>query len=356
MSLRQFSLTDFRNLHSATLDFHPSINLLYGENGSGKTSLLEAIHVNCQARSFRQRQLKKCIKHGSDRFLLFGKFDTHKVGISRSENTQEIRVNGESIGRQSELVRLSPVKVFNAESFELLTGPPEVRRKYLDWCLFHVEHSYADHWLKYRHALKQRNKLLKDRRDLHLLDYWDSYLVGPSQALCDLRKEYCDRISALMVKDLSGLFGDLEITVEYEVGWDNSIDLLEAMKNGKQKDIRNGFTGQGIHRDNMVILSKGRPVKDVLSRGQLKRLTIVLLIAALKLVSKPQEHRIILLIDDLTAEMDKSSEDTVYSALSDIDLQVFITNITEGIPEPIKGKDFKMFHVEHGMIKPQKIR
>ena len=78
MSLRQFSLTDFRNLQSTTLDFHPSINLVYGENGSGKTSLLEAIHVNCQAQSFRQRQLKKCIKHGSDRFLLFGKFETHK--------------------------------------------------------------------------------------------------------------------------------------------------------------------------------------------------------------------------------------------------------------------------------------
>ena len=356
MSLRQFSLTDFRNLHSTTLDFHPRLNLLYGKNGSGKTSLLEAIHVNCQAQSFRQHQLRKCIKHGSDRFLLFGKFETHKAGISKSLNMQEIRVNGESISRQSELVRLSPVKVFNAESFELLTGPPEVRRKYLDWCLFHVEHSYADNWINYRHALKQRNKLLKDRRDLHLLDYWDSYLVGPSQVLCELRKKYCSMISALMLRDLSELFGDMDITVEYETGWDNETNLLEALKKNKQKDIRNGFTGQGIHRDNMLILSNGRPVKDVLSRGQLKRLTIVLLITALKLVSKPGDHRIILLIDDLSAEMDKISEHTVYAALSDIDLQVFITNIMEGVPDALEDKDFKMFHVEHGMIKPQKFR
>lgn len=356
MSLRQFSLTDFRNLQSTTLDFHPRLNLLYGANGSGKTSLLEAIHINCQAQSFRQHQLKKCIKHGSDRFLLFGKFDSHKAGISRSDSKQEIRVNGESVNKQSELVRLKPVKVFNAETFQLLSGPPEVRRKYLDWCLFHVEHSYGDNWLKFRHALKQRNKLLKDRRNLQLLDYWDDYLVDPSQALCDSRKKYCDKISSLMASDLNQLFGDLNVTIDYKLGWDDSLDLLCALKNNKEKDIRAGFTGQGVHRDNIVILSDGRPAKDVLSRGQLKRLTIVLLIAALKIVAEHNEYPIILLIDDLKAEMDEKSEEVIYSALSCLDLQVFITNIREGVPEALKGKDFKMFHVEHGMIKPQKVR
>lgn len=356
MSLRQFSLTDFRNLQSTTLDFHPRINLLYGANGSGKTSLLEAIHIICQAQSFRQHHLKKCIKHESDRFLLFGKFDSYKAGISRSSGKQEIRVNGESVNRQSELVRLTPVKVFNAETFQLLTGPPDVRRKYLDWCLFHVEHSYGDNWLKFSHALKQRNKLLKDRRNLHLLDYWDDYLVSPSQVLCDLRRKCCDRISALMLSDLNQLFGDLDITLEYEPGWNDSLDLLSALKNSKEKDIRTGFTGQGVHRDNIVILSNGRPVRDVLSRGQLKRLTIVLLIASLKIVAEPKEYPIILLIDDLKAEMDKKSEEVIYSALSSLDLQVFITNIRGGVPAAIKGKDFKMFHVEHGMIKPQKVR
>ena len=356
MSLRQFSLTDFRNLDSTTLDFHPRTNLIYGENGSGKTSLLEAIHINCQAQSFRQHQLKKCIKHGSDRFLLFAKFDGYKAGLSRSNNRLEIRVNGEAINRQSELARLTPVKVFNAETFQLLVGPPDIRRKYLDWCLFHVEQSYGQNWLKLRHALRQRNKLLKDRRDLHLLDYWDDFLAEPSHVLGDLRKDYCDRISRLMLRDLSELFEDMDITVEYQAGWDKALGLLKTLKENKQKDIRNGFTGQGVHRDNINILSNGRPVKDVLSRGQLKRLTIVLLIAALKIVAKPKEYPIILLVDDLTAEIDQKSEEIIYSALSKIDLQVFITNIREGIPQALKGKDFKMFHVEHGMIKPQKFR
>ena len=105
MAIRQLSLTDFRNLESTTLDFHPSLNLVYGDNGSGKTSLLEAIHVLCQARSFRQQQLKKCIKHDKPNFLLFGRFDGYKAGLSKSDKFLEIRVNGESIKRRSMLVR-----------------------------------------------------------------------------------------------------------------------------------------------------------------------------------------------------------------------------------------------------------
>ncbi|NNE63831.1 MAG: DNA replication/repair protein RecF [Gammaproteobacteria bacterium] len=356
MSLRQFSLTDFRNLNSTTLDFHPRVNLIYGENGSGKTSLLEAIHTICQAQSFRQHHLKKCIKHGSDRFLLFAKFDGYKAGISRSSNKLEIRVNGESINRQSELVRLTPVKVFNADTFQLLTGPPDFRRKYLDWCLFHVEQSYVHNWLKFRQALRQRNRLLKERRNLHLLDYWDDHLVEPSNVLGSLRKDYCEKISTLMSTEFKELSGDMNITVAYHSGWDESVGLLESLKEHKQKDIRNGFTGKGVHRDNIILLSNGRPVKDILSRGQLKRLTIVLLLAALKIVAKTKAYPIILLIDDLSAEIDQKSEEVIYTALLNIDLQVFITNIRESVPGAIKGKDFKMFHVEHGMIKPRKFR
>ena len=354
MSLRQLSLTDFRNLQSCTLDFHPEINLIYGENGSGKTSLLEAIHTNCQAQSFRQHQLKKCIKHDSNGFLLFGKYDNFKAGLSRSDNKLEIRVNGQSINRRSELVRLAPVKVFNADSFQLLTGSPEIRRQYLDWCLFHVEQSYNLNWIKFRHALKQRNKLLRDRRDLHLLDYWNDVLVEPSKVLSDLRRCYCRKLFEVMQTDLDEMFTDLNITFEYQPGWDEAQGLLESLKQTKQKDIRSGFTGQGVHRDNIIILSQGRPVRDVLSRGQLKRLTLVLLVAALKIVTNPATYSMILLIDDLKAEIDQKTENIIYSALSNINLQVFITNISDDVPDAIKGKDFKMFHVEHGMIKPQK--
>jgi len=158
MTIRQLSLTDFRNLRSTTLDFDPRLNLIVGKNGSGKTSLLESIYVLCQAHSFRTHQLRQCIQHGEPNFLLFGRFDDFKAGLSRSFSKLEIHVNGEAVKRRSELVRRAPVSVVNADSFALIEGSPQKRRAFLDWCLFHVEHSYADAWAEFQHALRRLDK------------------------------------------------------------------------------------------------------------------------------------------------------------------------------------------------------
>ena len=115
MSISQLSLTNFRNLKSTTLDFHPSINLISGSNGSGKTSLLESIHVLSQACSFRTHQLKQCISHGNPGFLLFGRFGGYKAGLSRSQQKLEIKLDGEPIRRRSTLVSKTPVNIVNAD-------------------------------------------------------------------------------------------------------------------------------------------------------------------------------------------------------------------------------------------------
>ncbi len=355
MAIRQLSLTDFRNLASATLDFHPSLNLIHGKNGSGKTSLLEAIHILCQAQSFRQHQLKKCIQHGKSNFLLFGRFSKYKAGLSKSKVKLEIRVNGETIKRRSTLASKTPVNIVDAQSFCLISGPPEQRRKYIDWCMFHVEQSYTEHWTLFRQALRQRNKLLKSGRDFDLLDYWDEYLIRPSVAIHKMRVQYCREISNTLNLELEDLIGDIDILLHYRQGWEQGLRLQESIKKTRARDIQRGFTSSGIHRDDLQILSDNKPAVDVLSRGQLKRLSLALLIAALKIVSKKNSQPIILLIDDLRAEMDDSAQATVYRALFDMDVQLFITNIDDRLSSSLKDKEYKMFHVEHGMIRTQKI-
>lgn len=354
MSIRQLSLTDFRNLQSSTLDFHPSLNLITGDNGSGKTSLLEAIHILCQGRSFRHHQLKKSIQHGKESFLLFGRFSDYKTGLSKSEKNLEIRLNGETLARRSLLAIQTPVNIVNANSFELITGSPEQRRQYLDWCMFHVEPKYTEYWSQFRHALKQRNKLLKSKQDLQLLDYWNDYLIQPSMALHELRSNYCQIISDLLANEISDLLTGMSISLKYQQGWKQNTSLLQSLKTNRDRDIRSGFTNSGIHRDDLVILANAEPAADVLSRGQLKRLSLALLMASLRVVKAKSHRPIILLIDDLHAEMDKTSQKKTYEELLEMDLQLFITNIEASIPEPIKSKDFKWFHVEHGMIKSRK--
>jgi DNA replication and repair protein RecF len=352
MSIRQLSLTDFRNLRSTTLDFDADVNLISGENGSGKTSLLESIYVLCQADSFRSHQLRQCVCHGKSGFLLFGRFTDFKAGLSKTDKKLEIHVNGEVIKRRSELVRRVPVQIVNADSFALIDGSPQQRRAFIDWCLFHVEQSYSEIWVEFRHALKQRNQLLKSRKDLKLLEYWDEHLVAPSMKLYQMRHRQCDELRQILATELSGLLQDIPIEIEYRRGWPEGIELKEALHAQRQRDVHSGYTNVGIHRDDLVFTTKGIKATEVLSRGQSKRFCLALLMASLELVSRGTGKRIILLIDDLHSELDSRARRRVYQQLAAMDLQLFVSNIDGHPPEGLT-KDFKMFHVEHGMIKPR---
>ena len=352
MTIRQLSLTDFRNLRSTTLDFDADANLISGENGSGKTSLLESIYVLCQADSFRSHQLRQCVRHGKSSFLLFGRFTDFKAGLSKTDKKLEIHVNGEAIKRRSELVRRVPVQIVNADSFALIDGSPQQRRTFIDWCLFHVEQSYSEFWVEFRHALKQRNRLLKSRKDLNLLEYWDEHLVAPSMKLHQMRHRQCEELRQILAIELSGLLQDIPLEIEYRRGWPEGIELIDALQLQRKRDIQSGYTNAGIHRDDLVFTSNGVKVTEVLSRGQSKRLCLALLMASLKLVSRSTGKRIILLIDDLRSELDSRAQQIVYQQLAAMDLQLFVSNI-ERLPPDGLAKDFKMFHVEHGMIKPQ---
>ena len=354
MAISQLSLTNFRNLNSTTLDFHSSFNLVNGNNGSGKTSLLEAIYVLCQACSFRSHQLKQCINHDSENFLLFGRFEDFKAGLSKSEQKMEIRIDGKTITRRSALVRQSPVNIVNADSFEILNGSPQIRRKFLDWCLFHVEHDYVENWIKFKHALRQRNKLLKSRRDLKLLDYWDRHLIEPSLVISQLRRQYTHKLETMLQELSSGVLEGIPVSMVYQQGWNQDLSLSTSLDKNRDRDIKSGFTNIGIHRDDLKLTTKGKPVVETLSRGQGKRLCLGLILTALKLVNISSRKKIILLIDDLQSELDNRAQIQVYQQLFNLDLQLFASNINSDIPAVFEGKEFKLFHVEHGIIRPRK--
>jgi DNA replication and repair protein RecF len=354
MSLRQLSLTDFRNLKSSTLEFSPGLNIIVGGNASGKTSFLESISIVCQGRSFRTTRLDDCIQHDKEGLLLFGVFENYKSGISRTKNETRVKINGENVHRLSNLAERTPVNIINPDSFELVSGSPGLKREYIDRCLFHVEHSYRDTWVQFMHALKQRNALLRSRKNLSQLDYWNDYLCQHSLKIYSYRKKYIRAISDVIGSDLSVLTDDLGVSFQYVAGWKTEVDLRKIYEESQSKDIKYGFTQYGVHRDNIVIKTNNHSVKSELSRGQVKRLSLAMVLAQIILIKRITGKKVILLLDDIHSELDEDSVSLVMETLFKIDIQLFISLIRSGNYPPFQGQECKMFHVEHGIIKAVK--
>jgi DNA replication and repair protein RecF len=354
MAIRQLSLNDFRNLTSTTLDLDENLNVFTGLNASGKTNLLEALHIICQGRSFKAHTINHCIKHNKNSFLIFALFDDYKAGISRNSKKTTIRINNENVHKVSLLAKKTPVKIINSSSFDLILGNPGIKREFIDWCLFHVEHKYQSTWSDYKHSLKQRNSLLKQRNNYSELNYWDNKLSDLGQDIFDLRKIYLESLQNIVNKQFFEILKDTPLELIYKPGWDVSKTLFENFKSTHLKDKKYGFTQCGIHRDDIKILSNGLDIQHIFSRGQIKKIAIVLLLSQIFLVQGSKESKLVLLIDDIEAELDEDSVSYILNKLKDKNIQLFITNIKTSPCLFKSNEEYKLFHVEHGMIKAVK--
>src|SRR5271154_3312408 len=180
MSIRRVQVTDFRCLQSAALDFDPRFTLISGSNASGKTSLLEALYVLGRGRSFRTRRLEHLIRHGSERFVVFGEVDSLgrriPLGVEGSAAGVRARISGERPSSLAELAVALPVQIVDPEVHRLIEEGPSQRRRFLDWGVFHVEQSFVADWQRYQQVLRQRNAALKSHQSKAVVSVWDGDL------------------------------------------------------------------------------------------------------------------------------------------------------------------------------------
>ncbi|MAV08211.1 MAG: DNA replication and repair protein RecF, partial [Gammaproteobacteria bacterium] len=171
MFLNSIDISKVRNLVSVSIDCHRKANIIYGANGSGKTSLLEAIFLLGRGRSFKHRDLRLVVNRGQDSLVVSGKVARpisdaeHQLGVMRSvKGDFEARCDGQNLSSAGQLASELPIQLVDAHSFSLLEGGPLQRRQFIDWGVFHVEHGYSDLWRRFQKALKQRNQLLRHGR------------------------------------------------------------------------------------------------------------------------------------------------------------------------------------------------
>lgn len=355
MFIKHLLIENFRNLASVEIRPHVRLNFIYGDNGAGKTSILEAMVVLARGKSFKTAHAEELTGAETGAFRIFSETGhsgrTHKLGLERDGRLWKARKDGQDVALLSVLTRLLPVVLMEPNSHLLISGAPDVRRRFLDWGVFHVEPAFLDVWRRYSRALKQRNAALRSRQ-IKVLDSLDEVTAGLGEALHVLRLAYFKRLNANFEQQPQdndqGLrqqkeSGPLELA--YLQGWKGG-PLLEALGRSRKHDLESGATSQGPHRADLVVSRGKAPVRNLLSRGEQKALAAELLLTQARLLAEMGELPLVLL-DDLASEFDEEHfAATLGNALACAG-QVWVT----GTRPPPFAADHKVFHVERGRVR-----
>ncbi|WP_116475512.1 DNA replication/repair protein RecF [Zobellella maritima] len=356
MSLVNLQLKDFRNIQHARLTPCSGLNLLVGANGSGKSSILEAIHYLGFGRSFRTHLTSRVIGQGEQAFTLFARLqlgaDSLPVGLSKTRGGDtRLKIGGRKAERLAELADILPIQLIHPEGYNLLTGGPKLRRAYLDWGLFYSTSEFFPVWGAFRRILKQRNALLRQGRPYRELAFWDQQLVQQGEQLSRLRQQYCTAISPLIMEIAADFLPEYQFSFDFFRGWDRQGDLARLLEQGMERDLAAGYTQTGPHKAELRIKARGMPVQDLLSRGQLKLLVCAMRLAQGLYLKKQSNKDCIFLIDDFASELDDEKRNRLANRLNELGAQVFISAIElSQLSQMITRDNSKLFHVKQGEI------
>jgi DNA replication and repair protein RecF len=349
MSLTELRVTNLRCIESAELQLDPDLNLITGENGAGKTSILEAIYLLGRGRSFRTRTNERLVRYGQDALTVFGRTDDEpakRAGIEvPRDGATRARIDGRDVSTLLELSGVSAVQAIDPEIHKLIEQGPERRRRWLDWLVFHVEPNFGDHWARYQRALKQRNAALKaGTRDFSV---WDAALIEHGGAISVVRRQAIERLGPYL-DGLLSRFSGLTVDIGFHAGWAQDHSLAEALKLAADRDRERGTTTAGPHRADVPLRIKNRLAREILSRGQQKLTAVAMIVAQIQLLKKETGARITLLLDDPAAELDAKNLQRLFEELAALECQMIATSLSAEIPFFQAPK--AMFHVEQGRV------
>lgn len=364
MPLTRLDITDFRNLASIKMEpISAGFNVFYGLNGSGKTSLLEAIYYLALGRSFRSSLVGRIIRHSAEKFLLFAHKLGHgeqviPIGIERMQRGDvKIRIAGKDARSAAELADLTPVQLINSHCYNLLDAGPVFRRKYLDWGVFYQTPEFLRTWRDTIQLLKQRNAALRKKRPKKELESWTEELVSKAEIMHSLRQNYVEQLIPTLSATLSELIQLKGLTIHYQPGWDESKTYRENLTNSLDRDLQLGYTQYGPHRADLRITINKIAAKDILSRGQQKLFVCAMILAQGALLKTSLNKKPIYLVDDLPAELDIISRTNLIALLSKQDTQIFVTAVDfETLSPALKNFPVNLFHVEHGTVKAHNLQ
>lgn len=351
--INQLKVSAFRNFKDIALELSSHFNVFHGDNGAGKTSLLEAIYYLSIGKSFRGTAVNGIIQHHAEEFFIIGKINQantdNLAGIACSSNrNRQIKLNGEALKSIAPITRLVPIQFMSPMSYRFFHDGPKVRRQYLDWALFHVKHDFLETWRVLQRTLKQRNSAIKQQQSTLP---WDDEFVQTANAIDQMRCAITEELTPLCLEQLQKLLPEHSFHLEYQRGWPNDKTLEKVLSDSQLRDRQLGYTYFGPQRADIQLLLENKPVQDVLSQGQQKLAAYALHLSLGSLLHRKTNSSPIYLIDDLPSELDSNSREKIVEVLKTLGAQAFITGISaKDLAVLQQESNTRMFHVEQGGI------
>lgn len=366
MYLHTLSLINFKNIEQENLSLSPDINCLVGDNGAGKTNVIDAVYYLSMCKSALGMTDGQSIRHGEEFFMIEGGYTTDNerneqiVCSFARRGGKCIKRAGKEYDRLSDHVGLIPVVIISPADSVLISDAAEERRRFLNAFISQLDRGYLSAVMRYNSILSERNRLLKQMGSAaqdEILDILDQQLVAYGNTVHAKRAELIERIGPIVADYYRRLSGDRE---QVEIGYRSELNdtpFEELLRAHRQKDLINQYSGCGVHRDDLTLKIGGYPLRKYGSQGQQKSFLIALKLAQYKVVAEHKGERPILLLDDLFDKLDAGRVEQLIKVVSGAEFgQIFITDCNKLRLQTIldnAAESYRLFAVGEGHITQQ---
>lgn len=361
MYLKKLVLINFKNIAQAEITLSERLNCFVGDNGAGKTNVLDAVYYLSMSKSALTMTDGQSVRHGEDFFVVEGTYagdsgsnDTVNCSFLRRSG-KVLKLNGKEYDRMADHVGRFPVVMVSPQDSVLITDAAEERRRYLNAFLSQLDRDYLASLMRYNAVLAERNRFLKSSSDEQMLQIYDMQLADHAARIYERRRDIIDRMRPLVAEFYRQLSGDREqVEIEYRSEL-ASASMGELLLASRERDIVNGFTTSGVHRDDMSLRIGGYPLRKYGSQGQQKSFLMSLKLAQYRILAEVCGERPLLLLDDLFDKLDTSRVENLLTLVAGDDFgQIFITDCNRSRLETIlsrAGEKYALFTVEGGDIR-----
>lgn len=361
MYLKKLVLINFKNIAQAEITLSERLNCFVGDNGAGKTNVLDAVYYLSMSKSALTMTDGQSVRHGEDFFVVEGTYagdsdsnDTVNCSFLRRSG-KVLKLNGKEYDRMADHVGRFPVVMVSPQDSVLITDAAEERRRYLNAFLSQLDRDYLASLMRYNAVLAERNRFLKSSSDEQMLQIYDMQLADHAARIYERRRDIIERMRPLVAEFYRQLSDDREqVEIEYRSEL-ASASMGELLLASRERDIVNGFTTSGVHRDDMSLRIGGYPLRKYGSQGQQKSFLMSLKLAQYRILAEVCGERPLLLLDDLFDKLDTSRVENLLTLVAGDDFgQIFITDCNRSRLETIlshAGEKYALFMVEGGDIR-----